>query len=267
MSMDPATLQTLTPENLDATWRLAAFVDCETTGLDPTKHELIELALVLFAYDPATGEVKGVVDEYAGFREPRGRIHAASHRKHGITRAMVRGRQLEAERVNSILHRADVVIAHNARFDRAFVAGLFPLANERHWYCSMNDIRWAAKGFSSRSLQNLLDQHAILTDRAHRALADARAGTILLAQKTDGHTYLSELLRRGRRARRRSEAKAATAAPVVNAPVPYTPVGSGEERAEKSEAPRDKSLVVLTGLAILLGLLLFAGLRGCPKYW
>jgi len=173
---------------------LAAFVDCETTGLDPAKHELIELALVLFAYEPTTGEVIGIVEEYAGLREPKGRIHATAREKHGLTCEMVRGKHLDAERVNSMLDQAAVLIAHNAKFDRAFIGRLFPLARKKRWYCSMANIHWTWKGFPSRGLHSLLAQHGIKVGQAHRALNDARATVVLLAQKRDGRTYLAELL-------------------------------------------------------------------------
>ena len=45
----------------------AAFLDTETTGQPP---EVIELAIVNAAYDPITGEVLGILDEYLGHREP-----------------------------------------------------------------------------------------------------------------------------------------------------------------------------------------------------
>jgi len=178
----------------DTAWCLAAYIDCETTGLDAAKHELIELALVLFAYEPATGEVIGIVEEYTGLREPKGRIDDAAREKHGITCEMVRGKHLDAEKVNSMLDQASFLIAHNAKFDQAFVGRLFPLARKKRWYCSMANIHWAWKGFPSRGLHSLLAQHGIAVGQAHRALDDARAAVVLLGQKRDGHTYLAELL-------------------------------------------------------------------------
>lgn len=173
---------------------LAAYIDCETTGLDPVRHELIELAMVLFAYEPTTGEVVGVVEEYTGLREPKVRTTATARQIHGITYDMVRGKQLDTDKVNSMLDQAAIVIAHNAKFDRSFVSRLFPLAKTKLWYCSMAGIHWTSKGFPSRRLQSLLEHHGIAVGEAHRALDDARAAVILLAQRRSGRTYLAELL-------------------------------------------------------------------------
>lgn len=95
-------------------WPLAAFVDVETTGFSPERDEIIELAAVLFAFSPETGEIYGILDEYVGFREPTRSIPRAATARHGITRRMVKGHQLDAGRIKEILDRAGFIVAHNA---------------------------------------------------------------------------------------------------------------------------------------------------------
>jgi len=53
-------LQKLT--QLRPEWDAAAVVDTETTGLDPRRHEVLEVAVVLFAFDRYSVHVYGVVD-------------------------------------------------------------------------------------------------------------------------------------------------------------------------------------------------------------
>ena len=108
-----------------AEWGVAAFVDCETTGL--AQHdELIELAVILFCFDRTNAAICGIVDSYSGLREPMVEINPFAARTHHITPDTLAGKTLDGERVESILERAEFFIAHNAAFDRRFVVKLFP---------------------------------------------------------------------------------------------------------------------------------------------
>nr|PZN39899.1 MAG: DNA polymerase III subunit epsilon [Bacillota bacterium] len=174
---------------------VAAFVDVETTGLDPGHHEVLELAIVLFAFDRETGTIVGILDEYVGLREPSRPIPREATAVHGITRRMVKGRRLDDDRVRTLLNQAEVIIAHNARFDRAFISRLYPEAARKVWLCSMRGVDWARHGYRSRGLQHLLAAHGIKVDTAHRAGADCRAALALLnCRGREGDTYLRELL-------------------------------------------------------------------------
>lgn len=170
-----------------------AIVDVETTGLSPAKDEIIELCIVLFRSDNTGSCV--IEDEYIGLREPSCVIHPAASRVNGITYADVCGRDLDYDLVANLINRADFLIAHNASFDRNFMAGMFPEVREKKWYCSMSGINWLAKGCPNRRLQDLLHYHGINPGRAHRAGNDVRATLELLAyRQKSGITYLSELL-------------------------------------------------------------------------
>jgi len=175
----------------------AAIIDVETTGLDPRTDEVIELAALLFAFDPRRGTVHGVLDVYSGLREPLRSIPQSAVRVHGITDEVVRGQRLNTARILSLLGKARFVIAHNANFDRSFVSRHIPAAAAKPWLCSMHGIDWYGRGHGSRSLQALLRDHRVDVGGAHRALSDARALLILLSHPSPaGGTNLSELLRR-----------------------------------------------------------------------
>lgn len=173
----------------------AAILDVETTGLDPRTDEVVELAAVLFSFDPYDGRVDRVLEEYCGLRDPGRPIPKGAQRMHGITDDDVRGQKLDEERVRSLLRRAHYLIAHNAPFDRGFVERLFPETRRMPWLCSMGGIAWHQRGFLSKGLQSLLAAHRLDPGSAHRALDDARATLKLVSQPSPkGGTYLKELL-------------------------------------------------------------------------
>jgi len=166
---------------VDQRLRLAAFIDVETTGLSTAEDEVVELAIALFAFDPESGEIAGIVDEYVGLRDPGRPIPAAASAVHGIRDADVRGKRLDGRRIRSLIDRAEFLVAHNAPFDRGFVERLFPDIRGKRWHCSMNGVPWKRLGFASRGLQYLLHEHHIRVERAHRGLDDVRGALSLLA--------------------------------------------------------------------------------------
>lgn len=173
----------------------AAVIDVETTGLSQATEAVVELAIVLFSFDPVSGKVLEELDAYCGFRDPGRPIPPDATAKHGIRDEDVRGQKLDEARIRGILGKAHYLIAHNAAFDRGFVERLFPETKQMPWLCSMDGIAWRRKGFLSKGLQSLLAAHKIAPGSAHRALDDARATMRLLAtEKPGGGTYLQELL-------------------------------------------------------------------------
>lgn len=173
---------------------LGCVVDVETTGFGQD-DEVVEIGLVLFAFERQNGRVLGIIEEYGGLREPGCVIHPGAVYVHGLTRDHLRGMSIDGTRVEEILLRTELMIAHNVFFDRRFVLPLFPTAGAKPWYCSMSGIDWRTKGFQSRGLQNLLCWHGIEVLQAHRAVEDARATLALLSwQQESGRTYLYELI-------------------------------------------------------------------------
>lgn len=181
--------------NIDPVWGKAAFIDVETTGLNPAHEEIIELAITLFAFNHESGKIMGIIDEYIGLREPSCPISRGAFMVHRINKEAVRGMVLDQLKVESLINQADFLIAHNAGFDRGFVGKLFPIALTKSWYCSMNGIKWYQKGFPSKALQKLLTAHQIRVDLAHRAGADVHACLMLLSiMDQNGNTYFQEMI-------------------------------------------------------------------------
>ncbi len=179
-------------------------VDVETTGLNWKKDEVIELAVILFAFEQDTLEIVGVVDEYVGFREPGRRIGTTASRIHGITWKMVKGQRLNNLRIEALIARAQFLIAHNAAFDRRFLEKIFPSSISKPWLCSMTGINWLRKGYTCRGLQFLLKEHGIKCPQAHRGESDAKASLALISIRgPNGKTYFRELVENSRSLRAR----------------------------------------------------------------
>ena len=169
-------------------------LDTETTGLDQSKELIIELALLRVDIDNATGLPVGEVQVYDGLEDPGKPIPREVVALTGIQDADVKGQTLDAARVAELVEGVDLVIAHNAGFDRPFVEGRFKQFAHLTWACSFADIDWKAQGRGSAKLESLALAHGWFYD-AHRAEMDCHALLAVLAQKLPvaGHTGLAQL--------------------------------------------------------------------------
>lgn len=154
--------------------RRVLILDTETTGLSHASDRVIELALLRVSVDVATGRPFGLVDTFEGFEDPGMPIPEVARQVTGITDDMVRGQRLDDARVQALLDGADLVIAHNAGFDRPFVEARFPGFAGKPWACSFADIDWKAQGAESAKLSALAQDRGWFYD-AHRALVDCHA--------------------------------------------------------------------------------------------
>ncbi|WP_296465729.1 3'-5' exonuclease [Rhodoferax sp.] len=155
-------------------------LDTETTGLDQAREKIIELALLRVDVDTATGLPVGPVQVYDGLEDPRKPIPAEVVKITGITDADVQGQALDEARVAELLQGVDVVIAHNAGFDRPFVESRLPAFAKVAWACSFADIDWKAQGRGSAKLESLAQALGLFYD-AHRAEMDCHALLAVLA--------------------------------------------------------------------------------------
>lgn len=154
--------------------RRVVVLDTETTGLDQTKDRIIELALLQFDVDASTGRPCGEVQVYDGLEDPGMPISAEIEAITGISNAMVRGQRLDETRIAALLDGVDLIIAHNAAFDRPFVEARLPQFVPFAWACSFADIDWKAEGHGSAKLDYLAMELGWFYD-AHRAEVDCHA--------------------------------------------------------------------------------------------
>jgi DNA polymerase-3 subunit epsilon len=181
--------------------RRALFVDVETTGMQWSADRIIEFAGVPFTFGKESGRIISVETPFVSLEDPKRPIPPDIVRLTRITDDMVSGQRIDDERVRSLADEAQLVIAHNAKFDRPFVESRFPVFEEKHWACSINDVPWEAHGMGSVKLGWLLMEHAGLYFRAHRAEDDCLAAIHILATPfaDDGSLPMQHLLESSRR--------------------------------------------------------------------
>lgn len=161
--------------------RPLAFVDVETTGLDPRRHEIIEIGVVVA--DPRTLETCGMLD----IRVRPGRIEDADPAALGINgwsdEAWKDAVPLDVAlvRVKPLLEGA-LLAGHNVSFDRRFLdaawrtTGVAPPETDHHLLDTAT-LAWSlhvAGLVESLSLEAVCTALGIDVGLPHRALADAR---------------------------------------------------------------------------------------------
>ncbi len=183
------------PDHAPAGVRRVLILDTETTGLSHASDRIIELAMLLVQVDVATGQPFGTVTTFEGFEDPGMPIPEVAKQVTGISDDMVRGQRLDDAQVQALIDQADLVVAHNAGFDRPFVEARFPGFAHKAWACSFADIDWKALGAESAKLSALAQDQGWFYD-AHRALVDCQALLQVLGQRVgdDGLNGLQRLM-------------------------------------------------------------------------
>ncbi|MCV0440553.1 MAG: DNA polymerase III subunit epsilon [Hydrogenophaga sp.] len=183
------------PADPQAGVRQVLLLDTETTGLSHPADRIIELAMLLVQVDVATGLPFGPVACFEGFEDPGMPIPAIAREVTGISDDMVRGQRLDDAQVQAMVARADLVVAHNAGFDRPFVEARFPVFADKAWACSFADIDWKAAGAGSSKLSALAQDQGWFYD-AHRAQVDCHALLQVLCRPVGptGGTGLGQLM-------------------------------------------------------------------------
>ncbi|WP_249225482.1 3'-5' exonuclease [Tardiphaga alba] len=196
-SCDFRVLQRLKPRSIfeprdGSPTRRALLVDVETTGLDPKSDEVIELALLPVVYG-LDGRIFEVGEAFVNLRQPTRQIPAAVTVLTGITDEMVVGKKLDLAKAVALIAEADLIIAHNAAFDRKFVEKLIGDVAKKPWACSMADVDWAREGYEGSKLAYLAMRTGFFFE-GHRAADDCFAAVEILAQQlpsTEGPQWSS----------------------------------------------------------------------------
>lgn len=172
---------------------IGIYLDTEATGLNPDTDRVIELALVPFEYD-AEGRLYRVLPAYNALQDPGMPIPPFITGITGISDDMVAGQRIDLDAVARLVKDADLVIAHNARFDRPFVEQLYPGFEDIAWGCSIADVNWNEEGFEGVKLDYLAYKHGFFYE-GHRATIDCQAGIELLSQTLpSGERVMKRLL-------------------------------------------------------------------------
>lgn len=160
-------------------------LDVETTGLSATTHRVLEIALV--TTDPSGR----VLDEWTTRLNPQGPV-GATH-IHGITDADVRHAPLFPDVLDELNQRLTgaALVAHNARFDLAFLRAEYARAQWRLPYlpalCTLDASSHHLPNLPRRRLTDCCHAIGHPLVHAHSALGDARGTAALLAHYLHPH--------------------------------------------------------------------------------
>ncbi|HEV2009223.1 MAG TPA: 3'-5' exonuclease, partial [Burkholderiales bacterium] len=148
-----------------------AFVDLETTGLSPGAHRVIEIGVVTVDGDR--------VSEWSTLINPGVRVRGQSRFFSGIGSDVI----ADAPRFKDIAPalfsclEGRLFIAHNARFDHAFLKAEFKRAGIEFYpqvVCSVMLSRKLYSMFAQHDLDSLMERHGLTAAVRHRALPDAQ---------------------------------------------------------------------------------------------
>lgn len=154
---------------------LVAVVDTETTGLT-ADDEPVSVAVVLLDVSGAKGEMIEEVGAFYGLREPAVPINPQALRIHGLGMDKLRGQVLDYKSLRRLVDSADLLVAHNAKFDRRMLAKLIPKVATAEWGCSIYSLKYDwAKIADGQSLDAICRALEIERPQPHNALADCRA--------------------------------------------------------------------------------------------
>jgi DNA polymerase-3 subunit epsilon len=162
---------------------LYAIIDLETTGGNPRRDRITEIAILLFDGDQQ-------VDAFTSLVNPEVGIPPEITRITGIDNDMVKDapRFFEvARKVVEITEKA-VFVAHNVRFDYGFIQQAFRRLGytySRRQLCTVRLARRLMPGLPSYSLGNLCRHLRIENNSAHRAWSDAAATLQLFQHLTE----------------------------------------------------------------------------------
>ncbi len=173
-----------------------AFVDCETTGLDPTEDKIIDVGVLCVEIDVQTGQLARVLGNWSGLQDPGIPIPPNITALTGISDTMVAGQSFDEPSLLAIMDATDLVVAHNASFDRPFFEGAFAWFERFPWACSHRLVRWQEEGFGSTKLEFLAFRTGLFYE-GHRALVDCHAlATVLfsLVLPSTGENALCKVL-------------------------------------------------------------------------
>lgn len=167
-------VQTPSPDNAQQRGVRIAIIDCETTGLDMAQDKVIDVGVLLLEVEPRTGRLLRVLGNWTGLEDPGFEIAQHISALTGITAEMVAGHAFDEQSLLEFLVGTDLVIAHNASFDRCFLEARFPWFERFAWACSHKLIRWDHEGIGSSKLEFIAFKAGFFYD-GHRALVDCHA--------------------------------------------------------------------------------------------
>lgn len=165
---------------------IATIIDLETMGLDPIQDEILEIGLLSFKFSNSDGIIS-ILDTYNELQDPGKPIPPDVQKITGIKDEDVKGKSIDWQVVLKSLSSSNLVICHNARFDRNFLELQTPddiqiKIKNIPFACTIKDIDWKERGYESSKLDYLNWKLGYFYD-GHRAITDCWATINLLLQE------------------------------------------------------------------------------------
>jgi len=168
-------------------------LDCESTGLDPKKDRIVEIAIAVFTFD-------AILESFETLIDPECPIPEISQDIHKISQEMVAGKPKIQEVLPRILKMAEgrILMGHGINFDIALVAE----EAKRHNIPTritdqpfLDTLRMARLYGESpiNSLQQLRQHFNIEPEGAHRAMSDVIVNIEVFKQLAKPYSSVEEL--------------------------------------------------------------------------
>jgi DNA polymerase III epsilon subunit-like protein len=177
--------------------RIVTIVDTETTGIETEGNFVVEIAVALYDLKYAC-----IIDQASYLILSHGldaEKHAETEEIHKIPWEVLKeyGNPPEevCQKTEDYFSCTDAILAHNAAFDKRWVATL-PYSNmdvHAPWICTKSNVVWPTR-VSSNKLIVLAVESGVPVVQAHRALADVQTICSLLTKMKEQGVDLEELL-------------------------------------------------------------------------
>ncbi|HRE02555.1 MAG TPA: 3'-5' exonuclease [Ilumatobacteraceae bacterium] len=167
-----------------------AVVDVETSGLSPTRHRLLQVAVVV---SDASGQV---LDTWVSLVRPRWRwfFRLGPRHIHGLRRTDLRRAEPAPVVLRELSRRIDgaVLTAHNAEFDMAFLRAAAQRAGVTLDLGTSLCTLWLSRHLDpdrtqSHRLADLATRYGVVNGKPHDALEDALATATVLPHLLQAH--------------------------------------------------------------------------------
>ncbi|MBN2814610.1 MAG: GIY-YIG nuclease family protein [Bacteroidales bacterium] len=163
-----------------------AIIDIETTGGNPQRDKITEIAVILH-------DGKCITREFTTLIDPECRIPYHISALTGITNEMVAGspKFFEIARELVELTHDCIFVAHNSAFDYGFIRSEFQRLGyeyKREQLCTVRLSRKIIPGHRSYSLGKLCSELGIPINGRHRAMGDATATALLFSKLLETDT-------------------------------------------------------------------------------
>jgi DNA polymerase-3 subunit epsilon len=169
-------------------------VDCESTGLDPAKDRMLEVAVAVFTFHEIREQFETLLD-------PECEIPQASQDIHKISQEMVKGKPKAREVLPRLLDLIDdhIIMGHGILFDIALIANeakraQVPTTIFSNTYIDTLRMARLYGGSPVNSLERLRQHFNIAPEGAHRAMSDVIVNIEVFKYLSKGYHSAKEIL-------------------------------------------------------------------------